>query len=191
MATKLEIFNTALTLLNEPAIADPDGDGAAEVTMSTIYDINRKALLEEFPWNFSVKRVSLALDATTPNSKFSYRFIIPTDCLRIYSVYNDETEREEEGGYILSDSSTMKLIYVADITDTSKFTPLFSKILSYDMAIMAQRKIRNETSDTGYLYKERDRLMKVAKKIDAMKNHRSQRRRSTIEDGSYYPYGDI
>lgn len=192
MATKLQIYNLAATLLNEPAVSDTNGSGTLEVTLSALYDVNRQALLEEVAWNFSIKRQSLTKDVDTPNSKFKYKYILPTDIIRIYNVYNDTNEREEEiDGYISSDSTSMKLVYVADITDSSKFPPLFSKILAYDMAIMAQRKIRNENTDTSYLYRERERLLKVAKKIDSMKNVRKHRRRSTIEDASYIPYGDI
>ena len=62
MASDIGIINGALSKLGEvPILAVTDNTEPGRLANRTYNDI-RDALLREFPWNFAIKRASLAAD---------------------------------------------------------------------------------------------------------------------------------
>lgn len=190
MSSKTVIFNTALTLLGQDPIADPDGSGKKETACRQVYDVCRKALLEQHPWNFALKRANLDLESEAPAFEYSYAFGLPTDCLRIYRVYNASSVYKEEGGLVLSDDSTMQLLYVRNIEDPSRFPPLFIQLLAVDIALAIEYFITNGQSMAQGLMMKRAELLKTAKMIDAQKDS-SKKIQSLVIQSKDFPYGDI
>jgi len=191
MASKAAIFNMTLTLLGQDPISDPDGTGTAETACRQVYDICRKALLEQHPWNFAISRASLDLETDAPAFEYTSAFGLPTDCLRIIKVYSPSSVYKEEAGLILSNDSTMSLQYVRNEEDTSIFSPLFVQLLAVDMALLVEYKITNQSSLQQMLMMKRQELMVKAKMIDAQKDYNSKSSRNTAIESRDYPYGDI
>lgn len=102
------------------------------------YDPTRKAVLRAHPWNFSIKRATLAQDAATPNHEYTYRHALPEDCLKVLRTADEALGYDDsyriEGGFISTDEGTVKIEYVADVEDTSLFDPLFEDVLAQRMA---------------------------------------------------------
>lgn len=190
MATKTVIFNTALTLLGQGPIADPDGSGKKETACRQVYDVCRKALLEQHPWNFALKRANLDQETDEPAFEYDHAYGLPTDCLRIYKVYESSSVYKEEGGLILSDDDEVQLLYVRNIEDTSQFPPLFVQMLAVDIAIAIEYYITNGQSMAQSLMIKRSELLKMAKMIDAQKDT-SKTVQSVIIQSADYTYGDI
>lgn len=191
MASKAAIFNLALTLLGQDPISDPDGTGTAETACRQVYDICRKALLEQHPWNFAIKRAALDLETDAPAFEYAYAFGIPSDCLRIVKVYNPSSAHKEENTLILSDDSTMNLIYIYDVQDTSLFSSLFTQLLAIDIAIMAEYKITNQQGSQNLLQSKRQELMIKAKMVDAQKDYNTQYLNNKHIDSMDNPYGEV
>jgi hypothetical protein len=89
MASEVDICNLALSHLGDDAtvssINPPEGSAQAE-HCATFYPIARDALLELHQWNFSTKRVSLALLNVTPPSTWQYVYAAPGDALNLISI---------------------------------------------------------------------------------------------------------
>ena len=71
-----------------PSIASidpPEGSKHAEAC-GTFFPFARRALLEEFPYHFSMKRVQLA-QVTAETTNWSYAYTVPSDYIRALNVY--------------------------------------------------------------------------------------------------------
>jgi hypothetical protein len=192
MATsKTQIFNLALTYLGEQPISNPDSDtDKRAIVLRQAYDMSRQALLEEHLWNFAIKRIALAPESTAPEFEWDYSFVTPSDCIRIHKFYDETGQYKEEGKTIVSDSNVMNIVYVADITDTTYFPPIFSKILALDIAITAEYGITGQNKQQASLLTQRQKLIITAKMIDAQKDNIKKKNISLINNARYIPTGD-
>lgn len=120
----------------EPILSFDDGTKFADYCKNS-YDVDRQAVLRVHPWNFAKKRVVLSPSTTTPPFKYSYQFVMPTDCLRILtgegSFYKFD-DYEIEDRKILCDLTTLQLIYIRNETDPTKFDSVFTEVLALYMA---------------------------------------------------------
>lgn len=154
MASDVQICNMALSHLGSEArvasISPPDGSVEAG-QCATFYDIARTELLEPGNWAFSLKRATLA-QVTNPSTVWAYAYTKPADCLRPLRILRpsiaitvftqdlvvephtddrDSAPYDIEGGVILTNEPDAVLVYVQDVTDSTKFTASFTSTFSY------------------------------------------------------------
>jgi len=103
------------------------------------YDKLRKEVLEARKWNFNLKRQALSQDATAPAFGYSYRYQLPSDCIKPWNVYDSSGYENkdnwvEENGFILTDWATVNLLYGYNLTDTTKFSAMFDEALALAIA---------------------------------------------------------
>jgi hypothetical protein len=143
MASEIEIINLALARLGDDAtvasISPPEGSAQAEHAQR-FYPIARDSMLEMHAWAFACKRVSIALQ-TVDSWDWDYAYARPADAIRILSILaygassDDATENFDlEGDTILTDVELATCRYVARITDSAKFPPLFVDSLAWLLA---------------------------------------------------------
>ena len=149
MASDVDISNLALSLLGERAevisIRPPDGTNEA-AQCGRFYPLARDELLEMHAWTFATRRVALASVVNTrPGFRFAY--VLPALCLRPlsllevswpdYAVTADFViETDDSGARLLfTNLEYATLRYIAAVTDTTRFTPLFSAALARLMAV--------------------------------------------------------
>ncbi len=146
----------------------------AEKICAKWYDDARRITLEEHTWNFATKRDNLAQD--TDNPPFGYiaqSDSLPSDFIRMVSLGADEDDQdyEIEGNQILTNSDgPYKLRYIYNITDVTKFSPLFIQALSYKLAELMSFEFdgRNTTKNTmKELFED---SIKSAKEVDGQQN---------------------
>lgn len=92
-----------------------------------------------------------------PEYDYAYAYKIPTDNLRILSNSEDE-EYKIEGGYLYTDATSMKVKYIAKITDPDEFDPAFVTALVTALAAalaLAITNNRNITADMKVEAKEK------------------------------------
>jgi hypothetical protein len=116
-ATAVQICNNALLLLGNNAIVAITDNTKAAKLCAQFYQQTVDAVLRAYTWNCATYR-SAALTATTaPSFGFSYAFTLPTDCLRVLMIEDDETiPFRVESGVLLTDESTAKISYIKRIT---------------------------------------------------------------------------
>lgn len=150
MATDVDIANLALAHLGDRATVSslnpPEGSAQAEHA-ARFYPLARDALLEMHPWKFATRRVALA-DAslvTPPPSAWAYSYsvpphvtllkLLPTDATADTQSVDYAAEIGEDGtAVIYSNQETAVLQYTELVTDATKFSPLFTNVLSYLLA---------------------------------------------------------
>ena len=85
--------------------------------------------------NFAIKRVELALSTTTPAYDYAYQFALPADYIRILETNLTNTaEWKIENGFLLADSDSVKVRYLAQITNPNEFDALFIEAFSSRLA---------------------------------------------------------
>lgn len=164
MASEVDICNIALGHLGDEAtisaISPPDGSIQA-VHCARIYPMARDELLEMHNWHFALKRKALALLSTTElPSDWAYAYGYPA-CARVVAVYPADVavtpvpqliydqeefinrpqaypfvvESLDDGTQVIyTNVENATVQYVALVTDTAKFSPLFRAALARLMA---------------------------------------------------------
>ena len=157
MASVVQICNMALSHIGSDArvsaISPPDGSVEAG-HCATFYDLARTELLEPGNYRFSLARAALA-EVTNESDTWAYAYALPSDCLRPLrvlrptgglTVFNlddnyvahvddhDSAPFDVEGQVLFSNEPDAVLVFVRDVTDTTKFTASFTSALSFNLA---------------------------------------------------------
>lgn len=157
MASVVQICNMALSHIGSEArvssINPPDGSVEAG-HCATFYDLARTELLEPGNWAFALKRAALA-EVTNPSAAWAYAYAKPSNCLRALRILRPsiaaavltrnlalEPHTDDRGGatfdvegdVILTNEPDAVLLYVQDVTDSTKFPASFTSALSYLLA---------------------------------------------------------
>jgi hypothetical protein len=93
-----------------------------------------------------------------PEYDYDYAYRIPTDCLRVLSNSTNNEETKIEGGVLYTDSSDIKIKYIAQITDPDDFDTAFTTALVTQLAsalALAVTNNRNVTADMKAEAKEK------------------------------------
>ena len=157
----------ALGQLGTSPVDNIDGTAMGLASMRNNYNLLRRNLLSKVYWDFAIKRANLALSADTPaDDEWLYKHTKPADFIVLKDIYNIDLHEIENDG-ILSNSEIMKIEYLADITDTTKFSPGFAMVLAYDLALASGSSALITASARQQMMQERERLFRDAKKSDA------------------------
>lgn len=185
MASVPQICNMALSHIGARAtvssITPPDGSVEAGYC-ATFYDAARTEMLEPGTWRFALARAALALVATNPSTVWAYAYAMPSNCMTPKRILreganltvfnqdrytfnpsdNDSADFEIEGDVLFTNQPDAVLVYVRDVTDTTKFTPTFTTALSYMLASYLAGPIIKGTEGTRTGDAMRERAMALA-----------------------------
>lgn len=143
MPAETDVINAALRKIGGTDITSlTDGTKNANIA-ADLYEETRDGLLRSHPWNFATRRASLAQISTTPAFEFDFAHAVPADWLRTVSVHDNDaglgslySRMENMSGTraILSNSDTVYMRYVAQVTDTNAMTADFRAVLETMLA---------------------------------------------------------
>lgn len=140
MATKTDIWNMALMDLGiSEAVADLDTEESKAARVGRrLYESVRDHVLQEFPWSFATRRVTLALLASDPPTNWDYAYRLPTDCIQPQGLVVSglrtprnaqripyEVSADDDGRVIYTDLEDAELLYTARVEDTGQYDPMF------------------------------------------------------------------
>ena len=144
MASKVEICNSALNMLGANNIIDITEDSKNARLLNQRYAPIRDAVFRLHAWNCLIKRVELAQDSDTPTHEFEKQYTLPSDCLRVLKIgghhdgsssdLDDGQQFKIEGRKLLTDESTVYLIYIAKITDVNQYDTLLQETIAARLA---------------------------------------------------------
>lgn len=171
-ATEVSICNLALTRCGHDTISSLTEGSKAARMCNLHYEPARDALLEDALWNFSILRATLSQDATAPNHEFAYRYLLPTDFIRMVRTYNEALEYFDEyrieNGYLLTDEGEVKIEYVGKVTDPAKFPPAFVDVLAQRVAAEIAMALTDNASAVDNLWKVYDVKLRSARFSDSV-----------------------
>ena len=134
-ASSVEICNAALQKIGAETITTLADNTRRAQLCNQQYDRVRKRLLRSHPWNFAMKRDDLTLDGTAPAFEYANRFALPSDCLRAIREEYKDVDWKVEAGYVLTNDTTFNLLYISNVTDTTKFDAIFDELLALALAV--------------------------------------------------------
>ncbi len=177
MSSQVEIVNQGLTLIGDQIIAAMSDDNDRARVATLFFDDMRDAVLRTHPWGFAKTRAELAEAAGTPEFDYTHHFTLPGNCLRVLEVEEDhpgQIEYSIEGRKLLCYESTMKILYIAKVTETGNFDALFCDCLSARLAMafaMALSKQKTLIEMAARIYE-----MKIgeAKTVDGLESVRRE-----------------
>jgi hypothetical protein len=155
MASKVTIANKALSMLGQSPIVSFEDNSTRAKDISEIYDECLKEVLAEHPFNFAVKRSSLAeLDVDIPwtDDGLNVAYAYPSDCLRVLNINDNNVrwrvENIDDQICILSDASApLGIRYIFYNENPAQYSPKFIEALAARLAAELSFKILQ--SNTG------------------------------------------
>jgi hypothetical protein len=144
MASEVDICNKALLSLGASTILSLDDEQTEAHLCKQLYADLRDAVLQAHDWSWAIERVNLPKSGTDPTFRYANAFPLPARVLYVMEV--NKVERDDptrdwqvENDAIVSDDTNCSAKLLRQVTDTSKFSPLFIQALqarlAADMAI--------------------------------------------------------
>jgi len=171
--TKTEICNLALTHLGGRPLTNVDIENSQEsIIARSWFDITRKEILREHPWNFSTKRLALsgAVDLTTTSLSgydYQYRIPLPNDYIRIIKIEDVESEFTVEYDGIYCDYENPLCRYVYNNTTYTAWDPKVIVAFSYLLASYMAQGLTGPAGAAIQLRQLYDSTIAVAKRHDS------------------------
>jgi len=134
MASVVDICNGSLNQLGATTIVSLTEDSKNGRLCNARFTQVRDAVFRSHPWNCLQKRIAVAADVATPAWGFSYQYTLPADCLRLLRILDYDSDHKVEGRSILSNNSSMKILYISRVTDPNQYDELLRETLSAALA---------------------------------------------------------
>lgn len=173
MATEVSICSNALRRLGDDPITSLTDDTERARLCNSFYQDARDACLRSHPWNFAITRASLAKLSDAPAYGFNYQYALPTNpyCLRVLEMeYKDYIFKVENvathGRVLLTDEGTANILYIARITDTNLFDPMFVDVLTAKLAVDLAYPVTNSQQVQTNMQKLYQLKLSEARSID-------------------------
>ena len=186
MATEVDICNIALFKVGAERISSLAENNKRSKLCNDLYALERDNLLYSHPWNFAIVRAELASVVGAPLFGYSYQFQIPSDCLRVvateYDEYVDTFDYRIEGDKLLCDEPTIKIEYIKQQTDVSKYSPKFIEALALQIAQRIAYAMTNSNTLTERVAAEANIALRDARSFDAQESGHRDFRKSAWTD---------
>lgn len=139
MASNVEIANRALQKLGAKRIVSLTEDSRNGRAVNAAFEVLKQAELRKHPWNFAIKRASIAASATSPLFTKSNSFPLPSDFLRLLAPdeednFNYRDWQIEGGGIVTDDDAPLEIRYIYNVTDPNEMDVLFREALAMKIA---------------------------------------------------------
>jgi|TARA_R100001591_G_scaffold16934_1_gene23288 hypothetical protein len=167
MASIVDICNGALNQLGASTIITLTEDSKNARLCNARFTQIRDSVFRSHPWNCLQKRVELAADTDTPAWGFTSQFTIPADCLRVLSILDFDSDHKIEGRKILTDNSSMKILYVSRVTDPNEYDELLRETLSAALAADIAYAVTSSNPTASNMYKLFQDKLKEARFVDS------------------------
>ena len=167
MASIVDICNGALNQLGASTIITLTEDSKNARLCNARFTQIRDSVFRSHPWNCLQKRVELAADTDTPAWGFTSQFTIPADCLRVLSILDFDSDHKIEGRKILTDNSSMKILYVSRVTDPNEYDELLRETISAALAADIAYAVTSSNPTASNMYKLFQDKLKEARFVDS------------------------
>lgn len=140
--TDISICSTALALLGESAIASFTEGTSKATVCAQLYSGIKYALLAQYPWKFTKKKVQLARLVAAPLTRWQYQYTLPTDMVGgPLAVFPSDAvgvaatqEYDVQDGKLLANYTEVWIDYQYNVTE-AQMPPYFVLLLAYVLAM--------------------------------------------------------
>jgi len=167
MASVVDICNGALNQLGATTILTLTEDSKNARLCNARYTQIRDSVFRSHPWNCLQKRLQLAADSDAPAWGFTKQYTIPADCLRVLTILDYDADYKIEGRKILTDNSTMKILYISRVTDPNEYDELLRETLSAALAADIAYAVTSSNPTATNMYNLFQSKLKEARFVDS------------------------
>ena len=167
MASTVDICNGALNQLGATTILSLTEDSKNARLCNSRFTQVRDAVFRSHPWNCLQKIVELAADTTAPAWGFSFAYTLPADCLRLLRILDYDSNYKVEGRKILSNTSSMKILYIGRITDPNEYDESLRETLSAALGADIAFAVTSNNQTASNMYNLFQDKLKDARFIDS------------------------
>ena len=169
MASFVEITSNALRLLGDDPITSLTEDSERARLVNALYEEVRDEVTRAAMWNCAKDRQVLASLATTPAFGWSFYHQLPSTCLRVVDVLSGDirVEHELEGRKLMTDESSVNLIFLKKITDPNDMDSLFVGAYTAKLAAELAEPITGSRSLAEQMWQLYERKVREARTIDS------------------------
>lgn len=132
VTSKVQAVNLALYGLHCERISSFSDSTNIATMINDTYDHILEQTITAGNWVCNTKRAQLSQDATAPDFGYAYQYILPSDYLKLQE-FNDSDEYylefKIEHKRLLTDESTVKIVYSFKNEDTMSWSPEFVDVL--------------------------------------------------------------
>lgn len=133
--TQVKICNNALIECGADRISSITQDTKSAILLNAVYEQVRDQVLADHPWNFAIKRATLAPTSDEPEFEYDYEYDIPSDCLKVWDLYPGDIAFVCEGNRkLLCNESEIDCIYIYRNEDESSWSHNFAEAFSLALA---------------------------------------------------------
>ena len=177
MASNVDIVNNALSILGGSTISSLTEDTKKARISNQRFENVRNRVFRAHPWNCLIKRVQLAENSTAPVVEFDNAFALPSDFLRVLKIHNGTTDSvasdmpyKIEQKNLITDESTVYLVYVAKDTDPTNYDTYLYEVLAFQLAADMAYAITNNATLAKNLLVDADEKLREARFVDSVEN---------------------
>ena len=167
MASVVDICNGALNQLGATTILTLTEDSKNARLCNARYTQIRDSVFRSHPWNCLQKRLQLAADSDAPAWGFTKQYTLPADCLRVLTILDYDADYKIEGRKILTDNSTMKILYISRITDPNEYDELLRETLTAALAADIAYAVTSSNPTATNMYNLFQGKLKEARFVDS------------------------
>jgi hypothetical protein len=165
--TQVSICNLALIRCGAARISSISQDTKTAVALNAIWDMSRDIVMAAHPWNFAIKRDTLAPTATTPEYGYDYEYDLPSDCLRLLREEDSDVEYVVEDSKILSDESELIVSYIYRNENENSWSPGFANALAWYLVVQIGFTLTQQTKLVESAEKAYKLALAEARYVDA------------------------
>ena len=178
MASIVDICNGALNQLGATTIVSLTEDSKNADLCNARYTQIRDSVFRSHPWNCLQKRLELSSSTDTPAWGFSFKYDLPSDCLRLLRILDYDSDHKVEGRNIIKQLFYENFIY-SRITDPNQYDELLRETLSAALAAdIAYAITSNNTVTQQNMYQLFQDKLRDARFVDSTEGYNT-----TQEDG--------
>ncbi len=151
--SEVAVATMAANLLDDYRIASLDDDTPLSRFMAREFGYVRDECLQSYPWHFAVKRAALPVDNEAPAFGWTYRYTVPSDCIRLLPLRKDGAWRGDEVPYelesrkILCDvSAPLKIRYIRRVTNIAEWSPLAARAFATRLALYSATRVTGKNT---------------------------------------------
>lgn len=176
--SEIDVWNLALDMLHEAPISAVDEDTSVRLWFSRNFDQTRDSEMRKFAWNFALERVELAASVDAPAWKWTYKYDLPGDCLRMMAlrasgaINGTLTPYELEADSILTNASApLRLRYIKRVTAVTAWDSLFVDVISAKLASKIAHWLTGKGSFAQLAEQNYQMSLREARRIDAIEQY--------------------
>lgn len=179
--SEVAICNSALAKIGADRIVSLEDDTRPAKLCKEQYYKVRDMLFRAHPWNFAIKRASLAVSPTAPDFGYDYAYPLPSDFSRALVVNDNDQPNlwEKEGLSILTDDTECELLYIAKVA-VGYFDDSFSELLAVKLAHDICTDLTTSPTLKRDLYDEYKDLLRETRLFDAQEGSIKQVKTTTF-----------